>query len=215
MKRKLFLLLFFSLFYNFGYAQNYKLGLTLNLGVSKSFYHASSNFNSSFAKSGNLGLYLENNPSSNSGLVIELLFLQMDGLVTRNSLMESSGINFIEEERIHISYFGLPFYYRFQQGKFGIRLGVQPLFNIDSKFSRHRFNQSNNQTTILHTADNGFDFKSFDIGPKVGFNMDIFNRMKLRADIYLGILYQNTDSFVAKSNFNSIQFTVGLVSFFD
>lgn len=220
MKRKLFLTIIFSLTFYFANAQNYRFGVTLNLGVSKSLHETSTSLPSKFTKSGNLGFYLEQDSKSPFGLStfgLELIWVQLEGLLSSdriipNTIIERSQI----EERIHITYIGFPLYYRLHNGKQGVSIGIQSLFFLDAQSNRQRFRSANNNQFVSnHFEVKGINFKTFDFGPKIGIDINLFNNIRFRTDFYYGLLKKEPTGYSSSSDFNSMQVTFGLISFFN
>lgn len=213
MNIRLILSLIFFFFFHFVNAQH--IGATLNLGWSKTprtypFYNHSTHN----TKSGKIGAIIETNVKKNI-IGIGFLFVQMEGrkigeIQYYDQLNALSVVN-KWEDRMHRSYLGIPFYYRFKLGRFGVKSGVQTLFLFKANISRNLFREINASTiTLFSRIEKDFKISKFDIGPLLGVGFDLTSRLRLTTDYYFGILDDDA-SFSMKKN--SIQITFGLVSF--
>lgn len=216
MKRNLMLTIFFSLFYNYGIAQNSRFGVTLNLGASKFLVETSFKENTLYSKSGNLGFFYEKIKNPNVGFGIELLLVQIEGLETFGRFISSpTAESNISETRTHISYLGFPVYHRLQRGNWGLKIGLQPMLFLFAKSHRFQSSNSNNLFFVNQSIEKTVIVKNFDLGPKIGIDCEIFNNMKLRADLFWGLIGKEPESFSQTKDNKTLQLTIGVSSFFD
>ena len=218
MKLKLILSLIFALIFNFAKSQNYTLGTTFNLGLSEiPLKLPIERLQSEFMPSGNVGFIMElKRKSSESSIGIGILWIQMQGSTTKTTLLDNGLANIgyeYFEIRTHISYIGLPIYYRFKLKRFGVRIGVQTLFASHTSSSQHTYREINNQSISYSFYYPKSQLNNFDLGPKIGIDFEILKRMRLKADYYLGLVDKKNRH--SKVGNNSVQFTLGLFSFLE
>ena len=146
------------------------------------------------AGSANAGISVEKTLRSRSSLGVELLWMQMhgkEGSTDRPIFAYGGGegvqIGSISEKlSIHSTYMALPLYYRLQLGKFGLKLGVQPLLFL----SAHTHYESSGEllrNPIESRSRTTIEFDRFDFGPKLGLDYRFGRGFSVRADFYYGI----------------------------
>jgi len=223
MKQISFLFLFTILSIASVKSQSITFGTTGNLGISKvtSQFVEANSFQMPYAFSGNGGFFLEKKINQKSYIGVEALWVQIEGNRVANDkpLIETDASGEIEvvgnkSERFtkHISYLGLPFYYRYEIGNFGVKGGLQTMLflfaNSDYKSEGIR---NNNAFEEMSSQDN-ISLRTIDLGPKIGIDYKLTNKLKLRADYYLGILVISTLETPSStaSDRNNRQFTLGV-----
>jgi hypothetical protein len=190
-------ILFTVLMLNTAKAQNLIGGVVGNIGFSKvtSAFFTPGDFKVKFALSGNFGVFLEKRISQKSSLGMEALWVQMEGkeVSKDRTLMAFDGQQLVtvgvisDESRLHISYLGLPFYYRIELGKVSIKAGVQSLLFLFANASYEGRGELYGEPFSTESKTKDIDLKSIDIGPKVGLDYQLNNRFRLRADYYYGL----------------------------
>ena len=118
-----------------------------------------------------------------------------------------------DESRTHLSYLGLPVYYRFALGKLGIKGGVQPLIYLFGSDHYHSFGEINGEPFSNNSNTKGIKLSRIDIGPKIGFDFSIKKNIRLRADYYLGLTDISDDIFSTKNNLQQI--SLGAIFIFE
>ncbi len=207
MKQHRKLLLYFMVIFGMGSAksQNTTIGITANLGLSKvtSNLPVSGDYNVRFTISGNLGIFIEKKISQKSYLGVESLWVQIEGKeVTQDK--ELTGFDGQELEvigvisnksRLHISYVGVPFYYRLEIGKIGVKGGVQPMIFLFASSNYEASGEIYDKPYETTSETKGIKFDRIDIGPKIAIDYRLNDKFRLRADYYHGLTDITSDEF--------------------
>ena len=201
--RKLFLFLMILMGMNSVKSQNFVIGGTGNIGLSKVTSNISISRDHKFTLSGNLGIFLEKEINKKSSLGIEVLWVQIEGkeISDDKALTEFNGqkievIGVIsDKDRLHSSYLGIPIYYRLEFGKFGIKGGFQSMifFFASSNYEANGEIYGNLYNEESETKDIKFD--RLDIGPKLGIDYQLNEKFRIRADYYHGLSDITSDEF--------------------
>lgn len=186
-------------------AQNFIIGATANLGMSKitSNLPISGDYKVRFTPSGTLGVFLEKRIGAKSFLGAELLWVQMEGKeVTDDKVLmgivdsEPGVVGVISDQsNLHSSYIGVPFYYRLGLGKLGIKVGVQPMFFLFASSNYKASGEVYNAPYETESETKDIEFEKIDIGPKIGLDYSLNTRFRLRIDYYHGLTDITSDTF--------------------
>jgi len=204
--QKLLLLFIITIGLNTAKSQNLIIGGTANIGLSKvtSNLPISGDYKVQFTFSGNLGMFLEKKIGQKSSLGIEALWVQMEGkTVTDDKALTAISEDFelevigviSDESRLHSSYIGLPIYYRLQVGLLGIKAGVQPMIFL---FASSKYKANGEISGEAYDAESKIDdiqFDRIDIGPKIGIDYQLNDKLRIRADYYHGLTDITSDEF--------------------
>lgn len=204
------------------HAQNFKIGVTGNIGLSKAStggYYSLLGIEREFALSGNIGLFAEKKIGSKSSLGAELLWVQLEAKenIKTRDLVQYNGSDYetvgtySSKWKTHLSYLAMPLYYRMNFGKFGIKGGVQSMLFLFGKMNLEHTGIRNDEPYHEELSFKNIDFRRFDFGPKIGIDYQLNSKFRLRADYYQGILdntpHQNAGSSLKYKN---VQLNVGL-----
>lgn len=186
-------------------SQSLIIGGTGNIGLSKvtSNLPTSGDNKIKFTLSGNLGMFLEKKIGQKSSLGIEALWVQIEGKeVTENigitvfNGQELEVIGVISDNTtLHSSYVGVPVYYRFELGRIGIKGGVQPMFFLFASSNYKANGEIGGEPYEEQNNMKGIKFDQIDIGPKVGIDYRLNEKIRLRADYYHGLTNITSDEF--------------------
>ena len=192
LRKKLLLCFLICCICNLANSQDLNFGLTFNVGLSKipTILSSFEGFNTEYTLSGNAGFYLEKNITKKSSLGIELLWVQAEGKETSTGELFAPNMSLgriTDEDRTHISYIGLPIYYRLQFGKLGLKLGAQPMAFLFASSDYHSFGELNGEPFSNSSKTKGIKLDSFNVGPKVGIDFAISDALRVRADYYHGL----------------------------
>lgn len=204
-------ILFVMITLNTTKSQNLIGGVVGNIGFSKvtSAFVTPGDFKVKSALSGNFGVFLEKRISQKSSLGMEALWVQMEGkeVSTNRTLMAFDGqqlvnVGFISDASgLHISYVGLPFYYRIEFGKVGLKAGVQPMIFLFASDSYKGSGELYNEPFSTESRTKDIDLQRIDIGPKVGLDYQLNNKFRLRTDFYYGLTdITSGESFFQRKN---------------
>ncbi len=195
------LLVIFALFFTYfnATAQNLDFGITASLGFSQvtSNLPFSGDYFTTFAPSGKLGMFTEQRIGKNSFLGVEALWVQMEGkeltkdkeLFTFNENLEKIVLGVISDKsRLHASYIGLPFYYRHEFGKFGLKGGMQTLIFLFASSNYKASGEVNDKPYEAESKTSDIELDKIDVGPKIGIDYKLNNSFRLRADYYHGLI---------------------------
>lgn len=186
MKTKTILFFFFLFFANVLLAQKFVLGATVNYAKSQITYitRNQGNLSEGFTPSFNAGLFFESKINKKMSWGIEAVLVQIENVDESPFVVSSRpSVKGKEGTHTHLSYLGLPIYYKYKFGKFGFKLGPQMMiFLRGSSYSYVYYDQILN--TLYRT-----DFKhlkAFDFGFKYGIDYQLTKKLSLRMDYYHG-----------------------------
>ena len=185
-------------------AQNLTFGGTINLGPSvvTSNEPTDGTFRTKAAFSGNFGMFMEKKISKNASLGIEGLWVQMEGYKVIENVEyfihlgwnDNEKIGFITEEyNYHTSYLGLPIYFRYNIGKFGIKSGMQTLFLLRTSTHARSYGELYDEPFDSEGKAKPLELSSMDFGPKIGIDYQISPKLRILMDYYHGIQDINAD----------------------
>jgi hypothetical protein len=191
------ILLIFLFIITLGKSQNLTFGATISLGPSvvTSNERGAGTLKTKTAFSGNVGVFLEKKLGTNYAIGLEALWVQMEGFeVDENiewfeaSIEEPISIGYISEEyRFHTSYLGLPLYFRYEIGKFGIKGGIQSLFLLRTSTHFRSYGELKGEPFDSEGKIDPLELSKMDSGPKIGIDYTISPNLKLRMDYYHGV----------------------------
>ena len=186
-------------------SQNLEVGWTGSIGMSKvtSNLPISGDYKTKYAFSGNLGMFLEKIIGQKSRLGIEALWVQIEGKETTGQhILTATGPQGIEvvgfstdKSTIHSSYIGIPVYYRYAFGNFGIKGGVQPMIFLFARAKDESKGEINNSPFETRSETEDLNFGRVDIGPKIGIDYGLNKKLRVRADYYHGLTDITADEF--------------------
>lgn len=195
--RNLYLLLLIIIGMNTAKSQNWVIGGTGNLGFSKVTSNSPiSEYNKEkFTFSGNSGIFFEKKIGQKSSLGIEVLWVQIEGknvwndkVLTILNGQEREVVGVISEKStLHSSYIGLPVYYQFELGKFGIKGGVQSMIFLFASSNYEAVGELNGKPYETTSSNKDVKLDRIDIGPKVGFDYRFNEKFEIRIDYYHGL----------------------------
>jgi Outer membrane protein beta-barrel domain len=195
--KKTYFMLIFLFVVTLGRAQNLTFGGTISSGPSvvTSNERGAGTLKTKAAFSGNVGVFLEKKLGTNYALGLEALWVQMEGFeVDENiewfeaSIEEPISIGYISEEyRFHTSYLGLPLYFRYEIGKFGVKGGMQTLFLLRTSTHARSHGELYNEPHNSEGKAKPLELSTMDFGPKIGLDYQISPKLRLRMDYYHGI----------------------------
>lgn len=216
--RKLLLLLLVLIGLNAAHSQNLVIGGTGNLGLSKvpSFSPIIIGPKEKFSFSGNVGIYFEKNIGHKSSVGIEVLWVQIEGkniwnnkVLTTYNGQEKEVIGVISEKSaLHASYIGIPVYYQLELGKFGIKGGFQSMILIFANSNYKAEGELHGEPYKTESTRKYINLDRMDIGPKVGLDYRLNEKIQLRADYYHGLTDITTDLISPQKK--NRQFTLGV-----
>ena len=198
-------------------SQNSNFGFTANIGFSQVTSNLPISGNEvKFAFSGNFGMFYELSVSDKSSIGTELLWVQIEGKEeSSRSLYVITGINEYEIigtksdiSRIHSSYIGVPVYFKYEIGKFGIKPGFQIMVFLFANSSTKNWGEVNGEPFSNESKTKNIKFDKIDYGPKLGIDYQLNERFILRSDFYYGIPDITSDEFPWERR--NRQFTVGI-----
>jgi len=174
--------------------KNWIIGGTGNIGISKVTLNIqfARDYRAKYAFSGNFGMFIENKINYRSSIGIEALWVQIEGKEAKESYnyifqnMKFNGVS-SRKFRLHSSYIGMPVYYRLKIKKIGIKAGVQPMLFLFAHSNEKISGEVNDEPTVAEIEVKNLKFNHFDIGPKVGIDYKLNDRLLLRADCYYGL----------------------------
>ncbi len=180
-------------------SQNLVFGASANLGLSKitsNFPITSGERSIDFAISGNLGLFMEKQFGNNSSIIVEALWVQIQGKESTDNRVltnfTSQGPEVIgsisDRERLHSSYLGIPIYYRHKFGKIGIRGGVQTMLFLFASLDFEASGVVNNEPYQEKNKTDNVELDGIDFGPKLGLDYQLNSSFRIRADYFYGII---------------------------
>lgn len=203
-------------------SQDIIIGATANAGMSKvtSNLPHSGDFKAKYTPSGNLGVFLEKRIGKKSALGIEALWVQIEGNEGVKNLIltgyDNQGLQELgvisTKSRLHTSYAGVPIYYRLAFGKFGIKAGAQPMLFLFASSSYKAKGLVSGKPYKAANKTKDLKFDRVDIGPKLGIDYQLNNKLRLRADFYYGLIDITPDEFPWQRRYR--QFTTGVQYFF-
>jgi hypothetical protein len=186
-------------------SQNLIIGGTGNIGLSKvtSNLPKSGNYKVKFTLSGNLGMFLEKKIGQNSSLGIEALWVQIEGKeITDNKELTSFNGQELEvigvisdKSTLHSSYVGIPVYYRFEFGKIGVKGGFQSMIFLFASSNYEANGEIGGEPYEAESEIKDIKFDRIDIGPKVGVDYQLNEKLRLRIDYYHGLTDITSDEF--------------------
>lgn len=200
-----FLLLMIVIAANSMQSQNLITGATGNIGFSKvtSNLPISGDYKVQFTMSGNLGMFIEKKVGQKSSLGVEALWVQIEGKeVTENKTLTAFNAQELEvigvisdKSRLHSSYVGIPFFYRHEVWKLGIKVGVQPMIFMFASSKYEAYGTVYNEPYEAESEMKDIKFDRIDIGPKIGIDYRLNEKLRLRADYYHGLIDITPDEF--------------------
>ena len=192
-------LLIFLLSSNTINSQNLSYGISANIGLSqvKSKLNSFPGFKNRYFLSGNYGAFIEKRIKSKSLAGLGVSWVQVEGKETlrydelRAQPQPDQEIITIaftsDESRLHFSYLGIPFYYKFAMGKFYLKGGFQILVFLaaksDVKATRYFYGDSN----LLKRETKNLKLDIVDLGPTLGVDYKINKNFNLTINYYHGI----------------------------
>jgi len=175
-------------------AQEIKIGGTLNVGLSQinSNLIFDGDHKNSFAVSGNIGGFFETKINTSSSVGLELLWIQIEGKESTNDKIiknqNGDAIGKISDElRLHSSYLGIPFYYKVQLKKVGIKVGFQAMFFLFANSSYSAEGVIYNDPVDIKKEKEDIKFDKLDYGPKLGLSYQLNKVLTARLDYYHGL----------------------------
>ena len=177
------------------HSQNAQYGISLSPGLSQQFFSSSFTFqtmSSPFVLSGNGGLFYEQKFGNRSRVGLELLWVQLTGRMESKFTLtdingQSLGGESVFRNDTYISYIGLPIYYQFNLGKWGIKAGIQSLFFLFASGKAISDFPEGFQVEDSEVKLDDLAFNFMDYGPRLGVNYQINPRWRIRSNFYLGM----------------------------
>lgn len=116
-----------------------------------------------------------------------------------------------DKATVHTSYVGVPFYYRFAAGKFGIKAGVQPMIFLFASSNYEAEGEISGEPYAAKSSRSDIVFDRIDLGPKIGIDYRLNEKIRLRADYYHGLTDITSDEFPWERRNRQVSLGVGYV----
>lgn len=197
-------------------AQNNRVGLTLNSGISKMKLINNSIFDSKWLYSSNIGMFYYRNFSQHSSIGLELLLTRIAGkwtdsgqyLVGEFAEKPAPPAEYYHETKIHSTYAALPVFYKISFRKIAAKIGIQAMA-LSLQYSEYSGREITfGQTRVVYDEENGMRQIQFELGPKYGVEYAFNQNLAIRCEYYHGISFPELDYF--SKNSSNRQLTLGL-----
>jgi hypothetical protein len=184
---------------------SFQFGIKANAGISFITYHFDPVFFSNISYSNipqlafNVGVYSNYLINNKSSFGIEVLFMQMKGLIDIT----------IEDLYYHFYYLSIPLEYFYKISNLKLCFGIQTSLMLSNREDGFGLFLDNGATFTYDNESKNLNFIKYDIGPKLGLFYDVTNRLFLDMDFYYG-LNNHFINPIGNSSLKNQQITFGI-----
>lgn len=200
------------------FSQGVDYGITISPALSKISYSSKPypEFKNSLQPSGSVGFFIEKKVGENSiGMELLWTFISEKEASTDRTLITFSdnGPNELLANNLTLSpqlhYFSAPIYFRYSFGRLGLRVGLQNMFLLSSRFKYSIEGEADGEPIAYEGSDELTWVKKWDIGPKLGLDYMLSPKLTLKGEAYLGTQEINNENMTAIKG-HIRQFSLGL-----